>query len=288
MAGLDSTTQITVTFPQTGSSYRVWVESTGEPESRGANREIFSNTWTESKGEWNFLCAWDDRIGIALNLLGGSLVVGGVPVYALPVGYPDVNKWACKRMYVAGDGLISQGSTFLSVPQRARCKAVFGIPDYGTSDTMAGELQMDFATNAVSLDQTAPTFKWASDGAIIPSVQVPTFNVSTTIVTLTLYNRSVLPSNLVSGLVGGCNQSTFQGYAAETVAFRGARSTRKVTTGGVLNYDIQLVWEVAAGSTAGGWTWNQRFRPGVGWANVVLIGSGSKLYTPVNFTPLLA
>jgi hypothetical protein len=253
---------------------------------------VFSRDWLEGRAEWNILAKWSDRIGIALAVLGGSALVGGNPVYSLPSAYPEFTPWIGKRAECTGVGLItaSGSNTVIGAPQFARMKIIFGPPEYDpSSTTMAGELELDFSQSAFALDQQQPSFQWVAGGDISPSL-APSFRLTTILASLTLYNRGTLNQGTIAGLVGSVNASAFQGYAIETVCFRGAKSRRTLTMQGKLNYSLTMLFEVMPGNGTppGSPTWNTLFKPGTGWATFKIKGSGNKLFPAADLTPLLA
>jgi len=262
-------------------SWTVFDDEAGETSGNGIVRETFSRQWSENQGERRLMCAWQDRVGVAMGLTGGAAVIGSISAFNSPALYPAVSWWPCQRVECSGHGIQSVDPVNGMIAfQYAKLRVMYGPDD--TANLTAGELSLDFATTAIALDQTTPTYRWSSDHFVVPPSQAPTLCATTILATLLLLQRPQLNQVVIANLVDQTNSGTFQGFGAGRVIFRGGRSNRRVTVGGVLNYDLSLSFEISGAA----WNWNQLWRAGTGWATYETAG-GAVPFPGADFTPLL-
>lgn len=281
MPGLDDSSAITV------AGFRVWDEPGPSAGHTGQNyvREVFSRQFEQNRAERILLSKWQDRIGLAIALLGGSISVGGISQGIPPSVYPAVSNWICQRIEISGDGLQSPDPNVNMIAfERARNRVIYGPPQWDPSTTNTGEIELDFSSGAIAMDQSQSSFKWTDDDKAISSSIVPVLRQTTVMVSITKYDLAVLPINLIMSLIDCTNSGTFLGASAEQIVFRGARSSKKFTAQGIINWDYTAAFEF---NKIG---WNSLWKPGKG-PTPFYYDSGSghqKLFTPQNLQPLIA
>lgn len=281
---LDSSTQYTLQTP--AGNFQVWDQSTGEERGQGAVRESFSREWLETHCVMRLLAPWTQRFQICRAMLGGAQLIGGRPVYTLPMGYPGDTNLSCNKIEISGMGVpffdTSLPNGGMIGFDYARMDCIFSAPPWQPGTQLAGELQLQFASNAIALDPNVSGFKFTGSGNNAP---VPALRVTTTIARLTLFQRPQLNGPLIQSLVDHVNQSSFEGYAASTVLFRGGETNRRLMIDGTLSYDLSLLFEVCS-SVQG--SWNNGFDASTGtWAAMQAVGSGNPPFASADFTPLL-
>lgn len=269
MPGLDDSTAITV------AGVRVWEE----PGPQGYIREVLARQFEQNRAERILLCKWTDRIGLAIQLLGGSIVIGGVSQGIAPAVYPDIQNWICQRIEISGDGLQSDGGSLIAF-ERARMRCIFAPPQWDPSTTNTGEIELDFSSSAFALDQQQQSFKFVDGSPVSPSL-MPVVRLTTVMVSITKYDLAVLPMPAILPLIDCTNGGTFLGAGAEQVVFRGGRSSKKFTAQGIVNWDVSYAFEYKQSG------WNKLWKPGSGWTGFTDM-SGAKLFLPQNLQPLIS
>ncbi len=257
-------------------TFKVMDMDMGEGAGKGPVREVFSRQWNEQQAVWRIVCQWSDRVNIAYGLLGFS----SGSVYQLPKAYFGVPSWSCKKIECAGVGIASPDiiNGFISFPY-AELTITFGVPEFNNS-SMVSEMELDFSTNSIPVDQTKSTFEY-SGGAKVPPNAIPAYRLTTVFGTISLFNRGSLNTGLYLGAVDNTNSATFQGAAAGKVMFRGASSDRMFTASGLLQYTVKLMFELNPRG------WDAILKPGTGWTTYAFIGGGAP-WTSSDLNLLLA
>jgi hypothetical protein len=270
---LDSTTAITFLGVQ------VWDEGTEENFVRTGNSTAIRT----------MLCAWEDRITIINQIRGGAVEIGAYYFYTPSQVYPDAPFLPFDSIHVEGlpgeDGL-SVGPNGLVAYKYARLRITYKSLDYFDGVT-TGTLSLDYATQCVTLPQSAPTYQFP-DGTPLAPQDSPPIRLGVVTLVQTRKNLAALPSALVQNLAGCVNSVTFLGGAPGTVLFDGAHADRRLTTTGAENWDMTYKFLYLAGG------WNYMLQPTakssgtVGtMQQVTRISDNSPLYTLSDLTPLL-
>lgn len=268
-----------------GQTFLVWDEN---------RSENFAHSIPTQKATWTFVCLWEDRVRICATILGGSTGIAGTTLFLNGWQYPDNSAWLAQQCTTVGDGLRSQyvitNQQETSTPaallnfQRARVTVSFGIPDFTVGQpNNLGEQELDFSSNSVPLTQNATSYLWAGgsqNGEPLPISMSPVLRYTTVQFTQSRYNVAVLPIQTVITLVDCVNQDVFFGGQAETVLFKGARSTRTITPTGATNWTVTFSFE----ENRNGWNkiYNSKDSQWVPFTR----NDGSKLFTPANLNAL--
>lgn len=273
MSAFDPAQAITITLPN--GNFQIWDLDVGEGSGKGPVRECYSRNWQENLAVWHIACKWSDRQSIAVGMLGNS--VAGV--YTLPEAYYAVPAWVCKKIECRGVGIASPDPVngFISFPY-CTLDISFGVPDF-QNNQLVSEMELDFSSNSVAVDQTSATFKYAS-GANVPPSALPAYRLTTVFGSIKLYNRSTLNTGLYIPSMDNTNSTTFQGVSAGKVMFKGARTDRIFTAVGLLQYNVTLLFELNPRG------WDAILQPGVGWTTYTFL-SGSAPWTSSDLNGLL-
>jgi hypothetical protein len=191
---LDSTTSI----PFLG--VQVWDEATEENFVRTGN----------SSAVRTILCNWTDRIAIINQIRGGGTEIGSVYYYTPSQVYPDAPFLPFDSIRVEGipgDTGLSVGPNGLVAYKYARLHITYKALDYFDGVT-TGTLSLDFATQSVSLPQTAPTYQFP-DGTPLTPQDSPPIRLGVVTFVQTRKNLATLPSQLVQSLAGCVNSASF-------------------------------------------------------------------------------
>lgn len=274
MPAFDPATDPPITFTINGHSYQIWDLDAGEGYGRGIVRETYSRTAGENSGVWRIAIAWNKRQNFALDMLGSS---SGF-VYSLPASYFANQNWTCKKIECRGIGAPQQGTDGFISFAYAQLDIYFGVSEYqGTS--LVSEMELDFSSNTIALDQTQSTFQYANSNKVPPNA-LPTYRMTTVFGTIKLYNRGSLNTALFAGAVDNVNSVAFQGASIKTVMFKGARTSRMFTAAGLLQYEVNLLFELNPRG------WDAIVQPGVGWTTYAFIG-GAYPWTTSDLNALL-
>lgn len=269
-----------VTVDVNGQLFDIWDET---------RNEMYCHAGSQSqKAVWTWLYDWDKRKSLVAALLGGSTNVAGTTIYANGWVYPDNPVWLVQTIEVTPDGLYYPSDTGIQF-QRARLKITFAIPEFIVGQpNNTGEQELDFCSNSEALDQGTTNFLWVSDNVAIPGLQAPIIRYTTVKFQQSIYNRAFLNVPLFISLVDSINSTPFFGAPVGTTRFTGARSTRKITQAGALNWDIHLSFEnnqsTLGGTQAG---WNKKWRPGFGWQEFKTKGTNLPFFPSNDLNQLL-
>jgi hypothetical protein len=220
---LDSTTSITFLGVQ------VWDEGTEEHFVRVGN----------SSATRTMLCAWEDRVTIINQIRGGADVIGGFYYYTPSQVYPDAPSLPFDSIHVeglAGEDGLSVGPNGMVAYKYARMRIVYKTLDY-IDGVETGTLSLDYATQFVSLPQSASTYQFP-DGTKLAAQDSPPLRRGIVSMVQTRKNLANLPTDLVQSLCGCVNSAAFLGGAAGTVLFDGAHADRRLTMAGSENWDM--------------------------------------------------
>jgi hypothetical protein len=232
--------------------------------------EVFAYAGSSTqKAEWRIRCFWSDRLNIARALMGGSTPVGGTTIFVSGWQYPDNPVWYVQNVQTTGDGLLGlDPTTGMVTYERAALVITFGIPDFNFgSSSQIGEDEVDFACETVPILGSTASLKY-NDGTKVPSQQMPVVEIGVVTFVRSRYNLAVLPEAVILNAIDYVNSTPIFGAPAGTVLFKGARSRRKITASGALNWDVTYTFVIRRVP------WNQIYRPGVGFQNVQYIGTG--------------
>ena len=273
---LDATTAISFL------GVNVWDEGT---------EETFVRTGA-SQATRTLLCAWLDRVTIINQIRGGGSVIGGYYYYTPSQVYPDAPFLPFDNIHVegvAGDGGLSVGPNGMVAYKYARLRIRYKSLDYIDGQT-TGSMSLDYATNLVTLPQSAATYKFP-DGTPLSPQDSPPFRRGIVTFVQTRKNLATLPSSLVQNLCGSANSVGFLGAGVGTVLFDGAHADRRLTTTGAENWDMtyKFLFDPLG--------WNYVLQPAstttssssVGtYQKIVRISDGSTLYPLADLNQLLA
>lgn len=249
-----------INFTINGNAYQLWDLEAGEGSGRGMVRESYSRQWQENQGRWRVGIAWGQRQAFAFDMLGSS----SGTVYKTPATFYANANWTCKKIDCTGVGApTSQTGGFIAFPY-AIMDVYFGVPEY-TNTSLVSEMELDFGSNSIAVDQTAATFSY-SGGADVPPSAIPAYRMTTVFGTIKLYNRGSLNTALYVNLVDNVNSVAFQGASIKTVMFKGSRSERMFTAAGLLQYNVSLLFELNPRG------WDAIIKPGTGWTTYTFKG----------------
>lgn len=248
---LDNATQITISV--NGQSFTVWDEW-----QQGQVREVFAKATAENVAFTQWLIPWNQRQALALALLGNTIQVQGSPNYLLAASYPGFAMFRANRVEISCDGIGSVGPNGYVAFPRARLRTRWQVPQFDPSSPVAlGDIELDFCSNAFALDQASSSFAWAPNQPLPPSA-MPALHFTTILYSLSRYEVPSINVNQIRAAMDMTNAASFQGAPAESVIYRGAKSSRSTTPAGGLNWTISHRVEVH--SVNGGW--NKLPKPG--------------------------
>jgi hypothetical protein len=273
---LDSSTAITFL------GVNVWDEGTEEHFVRVGN----------STATRTLLCAWEDRVTIINQIRGGASIIGGYYYYTDSQVYPDAPFLPFDSIHVegiAGDGGLSVGPNGMVAYKYARIHIVYKTLDYIEGVT-TGTLSLDYATQFVSLPQSASTYQFADGTALSPQDSPPLRRGIVSMVQ-TRKNLADLPSALVQSVCGCVNSVEFLGGAPGTVLFDGGHADRRLTMTGDENWDMtyKFLYDPIG--------WNYLLQPSTTGTSTGVVGTyqlvtrisdGSTLYPSTDLNQLLA
>lgn len=234
---LDLATQVPVNI--NGQTFGVWDETRGEVFAAKGS--------TTQKATWVFRCLWENRIAMAIALLGGSTNLAGTTIYESGWQYPDNPAWLVQSLATEGDGLkytkvrnqqIVAGVSPLVDYQRAKVTVSFGIPDFSFgSPLQIGDDELDFSSRSLALPDKVSVLQFA-DGTVVSAGQIRHIDVGVIGYTRTRYNMAFLPLTSIRACINKVNSAPIFGAATGTVLFCGGRSRRNVTAAGTINWSI--------------------------------------------------
>lgn len=239
------------------------------------------------EGTRKIMCAWADRLTLAVYLAGGTTVVGGITQYSRPQPYPDAHQWSVWDIQIEG----TDGDTGRTVDANgalaykyAVLTTIYKPLEFNGDSIETGAEELDFGTDAQTTGQADQIFKWSDNSAPVKVLAQPVKKF--TIIHFTKVIRSVptLPITAISALLDCVNNATFMGAATGKMLFRGPRSCRRFTTGGVANWDITYSFSLRSQD------WRKVYRGpnetgGAGWTTV-LYSNGDPIYGAGDFTTL--
>ncbi len=236
--------------------------------------------------------SWADADAIVNELMGLSYRVGGTTIRNTPHQHPLSPNLFCQGARVVGvgrpalnalgfpgfdQGFVIEANYGISIPQGL---LVDPNRDHQIDTTNPPILwctqELDFDTEVILIPQGFS--QWLSDSKVVNvPVQV---QVGITTMTLTFHRVPYLPTASIRSLRGKINSSTFLNASAETVLFRGAKTTREGTSDGSVSQRVTLVFQERDQS------WNKTLRKPNVWDTIVN-DVGDPRYTSANLGPLI-
>jgi hypothetical protein len=227
-------------------------------------------------------CAWDDRVGLILAMMGGATQDGEVADYIAAVTYPDApTLMRLRAVKPEGLGVRKVGVNGMIGYEYARLRLTYETPPRGTAEEQEiGSVSLDIGSEILAVPQDVPTFKWGSDDEDVAPEASPAVQITTITMVKESLNQPKIPLAVIVSLLDHVHDGDFKlDVDGETVAgakvlYRGARTRRRFTTGGAKNYDIEHLLQVRSQD------WNKFLRPtagGFSW-DTVKYKDGSELF----------
>jgi len=243
------------------------------------------------QGERLFLVDWDDRKAFHEALLGWTEPVGDLSVRYRGQRFPGYDYLYCRNVTVEGLGELSQGADMASYP-KAKVTATYTSGNLGTStadtdedydeDEEAGLAHLteewDFSGEFLMLPDGS--YCWSLDLELVEgSVGL---SIGTADIALTSDAEPLLRRDLIAAALNTVNSRVWYGFGIGHVLFLGAAARRTTTSDGV------SAWEITYRFRARTQSYNEMYRPGVGWSAIEGTTTGDPLYAPFDFYNLFA
>jgi len=196
---------------------------------------------------------WNNRLRVAISLLGGWVNLGGFITYVPPASYVYIPSLVCKNVTTSWKGDIDPVTNDWKT-------AEIGV-SYGKYETQVvdfGEISIDVSADSLAIP--GGSFQWSTgpdsgkklgDNDITPQVVIPGVTIRLKRLAPFLYLSPIV------SMIGKINSSDLFvagfGFAAESVLFAGAQATRKITSEG------NELWEYDFSFVARPFSWNQFF-----------------------------
>lgn len=206
------------------------------------------------------LCAWSNRITLAISLVGTVTASGTVVTVVDPSAYPDATWIKASNVeteMVPGSQGLYEGTNHMVAADYARLTVTYGNKeDSGGDGQERGEEGIEFAGEVITFSRDESTFKWETDDKklspeVSPGAIIPTMAFTKTKKGL----KSIPRSTLLDIAQNPVNNATFLGIATEKVRFDGAQTSRTFTTDGT------PTWTMTCKFSARPISWNKFFRP---------------------------
>ena len=245
---LNPATQITLTLP-TGQQVQVWDETTEAEYTRDGMGSTAHRT---------ILCYWDVYYPIINAIRGGTVIIGGYPVYASAMFYPDAPFLSFKSAKVTmqeGDTGYLIGPNGMVSAKYARIDITFGQLPY-VDGQVSYESSIVESVQALVVDNSKNGTLQFADGTPVDSGQNVIF-IPTAEIVITRYNNGIIPLSTITPLIGMVNSTTFNvtdqnaSFAQYQVKFDGPRSVKRALTNGSYNWD--MAYMLSAVMVPGGW-----------------------------------
>lgn len=235
-----------------------------------------------SRAPRTIVCAWDNRIALALALAGGTTRVGIIETNTPAASYPDATWMQVQNIRTEGVGKRKVGVNGMVGYDYARLFITYGDTERDLGQTQdLGALSLDISSEIISPPRDEATFKWVSDDEDVTPEATPGLPISTTRFERVRRNVGGINVPLILSLVDHVNDATFEGAAPGTIVFNGARPFRKITNLGAQN------WDIAYQFTHRRIPWNYFLRPSTGqWEEIVYKNSGDPFFPDGNLSAL--
>ena len=239
----------------------------------------------DAQGKRILVSAWSDRIALAEFLLGISSGSGITEEIGEPDPYPDAPWLSADDVDIEGVGLMSVGPNGMVAYEHARLTVIYRAAIHRLGGFGGSGLQIDLASDVLTLPQDLPSLKWASDDEFIPPEASPGLSIPCA----TLYFpqpdlpnfRDNHPGFLA--LIDCVNDQTLFSIDAGHLLYKGMVSHGRITANGIEAKDLvhKVLWRKIP--------WNHFLRPGVGggWQEVVYIHDDQPYFLPGDLNALL-
>ena len=258
-----------------------------ELEHSGRTTYSHENGWV---GHRTFLVAWDDRRAFAEALLGYTDPIGGLGISFPGQRFPGHDFLFCRDIAIEDIGEQSQGAEMASYPN-AKVTATYRPHKFGTSTSETDEFDEDAETSLAALTEEwdfSGEFLTVPEGAYCWSLDLELINEAVGIIignadiVLTSAEEPLLRRDRIADALGAVNSVTWYGFYPAHVMFLGAAARRTTTAAGV------GAWEITYRFRARSESYNEMYRPGVGWSAIETTAHGDPPYRPYNFYNLFA
>lgn len=137
--------------------------------------------------------------------------------------------------------------------------------------------ELDYDTETIPYNGKR-MYRWESD---MKHTEIPVKKtIGITILVITFHKLPYLPMDVVRAKRGKINNATFLGAPAETILFKGARTTRDMNTDGTVSQRLQLTFHERDQS------WNKSLRTDGTWA-YYKDPAGNRVFDTADLSPLL-
>ena len=214
---------------------------------------------------------WADAPAFCVNMIGGLVYIGGIPVYQIGAAHPFLPGMYCNNVAIEPVGDYDATLGDFADAWATISYAPLDQPE-SPSATQVGEISYDIQCEEITLEKNLFTVNGnAMEGNDINPVLVnPKMNVS-----LSYKNLPDIPITNWLNYVGKVNSATFEGFEAETVMFMNPRKKRTISSDGTETYEYEFCFEVRFNG------WNKVYRPG-GW-----VALSPKIYETINMSGVL-
>lgn len=197
----------------------------------------------------DLICAWDDRLTLATQLLGRSVDLGGADFTIFPPnGYPHNDSAKARRVQIAPfkpgvpDDESSDEESHYPQALVAVNYSTSGGPLFDQNDDKGRE---ESITSAVEYLMAAPETLQFSDGTIIRDIEVPAKLLNTLVYQVTLFKLPAIRDSMLDN-AGKVNSSGLTAttlnkvFGAETLLYEPGEFRRNVQPNGDVEWTADL------------------------------------------------
>jgi hypothetical protein len=243
----------------------------------GATEQISA---TDAEATWILVCAWADRLRLALWITGSFTTSGVVTQVTQPMAYPDAFWMFGSSVRTEGVGTMVVSTSGMAGFEYARLTATFKPKESGSIDSMEkGEETLDFGADVISFNGAEPFFKW-SDNTPLPPEASPGKIVPVVSFTKTKKGGTIPLAAIFAAAESPVNSVVYLGAPIGTLRFDGAQTSKRFTTTGTQkDYTVKFSYRPIP--------WNYMLRPSTGnFEAIVTKTGGNPLYKSSNFAGL--
>lgn len=245
----------------------------------GATEQISA---TDAEATWIMVCAWADRLRLALWITGSFTTSGVVTQVTQPMAYPDADWMFGSSVRTEGVGTMVVSTSGMAGFEYARLTATFKPKESGSIDSFEkGEETIDFGADVISFNGAEPFFKWKNDNKPLPAEASPGKVVPVITFTKTIKGVKTIPLASVLAIAESpVNSNTYLGVPAGKLRFEGIQTVKRFTSTGTTK-------DLTGKFSARGIPWNYMLRPSSGnFEEIVTINGAKPLYASSDFSPL--
>jgi hypothetical protein len=230
-------------------------------------RDLGETSQEGSKRVRGYRVAWADKEAMIVALLGISTAVGGQSFWELPEPCEEGSLHVASSCTLQGHGPQQVDSSGRLWFPEADILCTFTISQQDPEQTGGGvgpwaDVSKRSWVEMLTID--APGLMWLSDSVHLKEDQHAIVCVARSDITICRYACAVIDEDAFNAMLGKLNSVAFRGRAIKTLMFQDWTSARSIAVDGTTTeYDVtvQVAWR--------SFPWDQMWRPGKGWKQVV-------------------